>query len=269
MMNPLKAVVPFGVVTLTVRVPGVAAGSIWIVIGILVGVLPVIIVDVTPVPLNVTLVVPSRFRPLIVPAIVVLGTPTAGNTDVIVGMSLGLIKKSENAPESAYAVATFTVREPIVAVIGIVIVIGRPVSVPPAAITAVTPVPLNATADTPLRFDPWIVADTVVPAVPDDGVIPVMIGVAGVMKKEPKGAEVPFGVVTVNVLEPMEAVGIVVIVIGKAVSEPPAAMLAVTPFPLKITAVAPLRCNPLIVADTIVPCTADEGPIDVTLGTVV
>jgi hypothetical protein len=44
-----------------------------------------------------------------------------------------------------------------------VIVIGRLLAVPPEPILAVTPVPLNVTLVAPSRFDPDIVADTVVP----------------------------------------------------------------------------------------------------------
>ncbi len=52
-------------------------------------------------------------------------------------------------------------------------------------------VPLNVTALTPLKFVPLIV--TTVPAVPLDGVKPV---IAGAIVKTPELVAVPFGVVT-------------------------------------------------------------------------
>jgi len=85
-VNPLKAgEVPFGVVTLTVRDPAEADALIDIVTGKFVAVPPVPIVAVTPDPLNVTAVAPSRFVPEMEPTSTSPRFPLCGAIAVIVG----------------------------------------------------------------------------------------------------------------------------------------------------------------------------------------
>ena len=84
--------------------------------------------------------------------------------------------KPLNAGEVPPVAVTVNVRRPAAAPAVIVIVIGRLVAVPPLPIVAVTPVPLNATAVAPVSFVPVMVADTVVPCVPDAGLIAVIAG---------------------------------------------------------------------------------------------
>src|SRR5438876_164861 len=95
-----------------------------------------------------------------------------------------------------------------------------------------------------------------------------MAGVLGLTVRPLKGTDVPFGVTTVALLAPIAAVGAIVRVAEMLVSE---ALLiaAVTPAPSKVRAVAPLRFVPVIVAETVVPCAADGGDIDVMCGTFV
>lgn len=70
--------------------------------------------------------------------------------------------------------------------------------------------------------------------------------------KDEKGALVPEGVVTVNVRAPVAAPAVMVM----SADTLPAALAviaAVTPVPEKVTAVAPVRLLPVMVADTVVP----------------
>src|SRR2546422_1065450 len=86
-VKPLNgALVPEGVVTVTVRRPRAAPGKIVTAIDTLVDPTKVI-AAVTPVPLNVTPVAPDKFWPKSVTATVVLGAPDAGEIDEIVGMA--------------------------------------------------------------------------------------------------------------------------------------------------------------------------------------
>src|SRR5438552_7238058 len=100
------------------------------------------------------------------------------------------------------------------------IVIGTLLSEPPPARTAVTPEPLNATADTPVRLEPPITAENVVPCSPDAGVIEVMIGTLGVIRNPSNTADVPVEVVTCKVRAATLAPGAMFIVIGSIVSLP-------------------------------------------------
>lgn len=68
---------------------------------------------------------------------------------------------------------------PVAAVELIVMLTGTvPVSAlyPPLPIVAVTPEPLKVTADAPANFVPLIFAERVVPAAPEFGSIPVIVG---------------------------------------------------------------------------------------------
>jgi hypothetical protein len=78
-----------------------------------------------------------------------------------------------------------------------------------------------------------------------DGRIEVTVGLRTVNRD---GADVPFGVVTTNGLEPVPASVEIEIDTGSEVEEPPGKTAAVTPAPPNITAVAPDRANPLMVA---------------------
>jgi len=82
-----------------------------------------------------------------------------------------VIVKPLNGAEVPTGVVTVTSRMVNSALEPIVIVIGKLVAVPPEPIVALTPLPVNATAVAPNRFVPAMVADSVVPAAPDGGVI--------------------------------------------------------------------------------------------------
>jgi hypothetical protein len=85
--NPLNAVeIPEGVVTVTVRIPGVAGPAIVIVTRRLVSVLPARSIDAaTSFPENVTAVAPVRLTPVTVAATVAPGAPQFGDMVVIAG----------------------------------------------------------------------------------------------------------------------------------------------------------------------------------------
>src|SRR5207244_10000946 len=88
--------------------------------------------------------------------------------------------------------------------------------------------------------DPLIVAGRLVPAAPEEGVIPVMIG-PDVTVKPLNAGDVPAAVVTVKVRVSVAAPAAIVTVIGRLVAVAPVPVIAVTPLPLKLTAVAPDR----------------------------
>src|SRR5437763_1145831 len=89
---------------------------------------------------------------------------------------------------------------------------------------------------------------------------------AKVTVNEIDGSEVPLGVVTRTARVPMEAAGSMEMLMGRLVAVPPAETTALTPVPLKETAVAPLTLLPLIVADIVVPWAPVPGTIDVKTG---
>jgi hypothetical protein len=58
-------------------------------------------------------------------------------------------------------------------------------------------------------------------------------------------------------------------VTGRLDEVPPLPIVAVTPEPLKVTTVAPVKFAPLMVAGTVVPCALDDGLIPEIAGSAV
>jgi len=159
-------------------------------------------------------------------------------------------------------VVTDTDLEPGVAVASMTTVTGRLVAVPPVPMLAETPIPPKVTAVAPARFVPLMVAGTVAPGAPEDGVIPEIVstgGAGGVTVKPVNGADVPAPVVTVNVRVSVVAPVAMATITGRLVAVPPLAMVAVIPVPLKVTAVAPFRFVPLMVAGKVAPGAPEDG----------
>jgi len=150
-----------------------------------------------------------------------------------------------------------------------VIVTGRPVAVPPVPMLTVTPLPLNVTAVAPVRFRPLIFEGTVVPAVPEGGVMPVITGnvppVGCCTVKPVNGADVPAAVVTVK-LRVSNVALVVIVMLTDRPAVPAVPTIAVTPVPLKSTLVAPVRSVPLIRAGRVVPKVPDDGLMPVMFG---
>src|SRR5205809_570041 len=90
--------------------------------------------------------------------------------------------KPVNGADGPAGVNTEKGRVPAGALASIVTVMGRLAAVPPVPIVAVTPVPLKPTAVAPFRFAPLMVAGRLLPAAPEDGVIPVITGPAVTVK---------------------------------------------------------------------------------------
>ena len=257
--------VPLGVVTVTVLAPSPAPAAIVTVMGRLVAVPPVSMVAVTPLPLNVTAVAPPRPVPLMVAGWLVPAAPEDGLIPVIIGTDVTV--KPLNAGDVPIGVVTVKVRVSVDAPAAIVTVMGRLVAVPPVPMVAVTPLPLKLTAVAPLRLLPLMVAGTLVPGIPEDGLIPVIAGGAGEVTVKPvNGRDVPIPVVTVSVRVSVDAPAAIVTVMGRLVAVPPVPMVAVTPLPLNVTAVAPFRFVPLMVAGWLVPAAPEDGVIPVTTG---
>ena len=78
--------------------------------------------------------------------------------------------------------------------------------------------------------------------------------------------DVPDVAFTVTVRTLSVALAAIVIVIGRLVAVPPPRMTAVTPVPLNVTAVAPVRFVPVMVADAVVPRAPIKGVIANTAG---
>src|SRR5437867_147330 len=129
-------------------------------------------------------------------------------------------------------VVTAKVRVSVAAPAAIVTVMGRLLAVPPVPIVAVTPLPLKLTAVAPLRFDPLMVAGRLLPAVPEEGVIPVMTGPPEVTVKPLKAGDVPAGVVNARVRVSVAAPAAIVTVMGRLLAVPPVPIVAVTPLPI-------------------------------------
>src|SRR5207302_4737429 len=119
-------------------------------------------------------------------------------------------------------------------------------AVAPVPMVAVTPLPLKLTAVAPFRFDPLMVAGRLVPAAPEEGVIPVMIG-PDVTVKPLNAGDVPAAVVTVKVRVSVAAPAAIVTVIGRLVAVAPVPMVAVTPLPLRLKDVASYMLERVIV----------------------
>src|SRR5207247_3323777 len=99
----------------------------------------------------------------------------------------------------------------------------------------------------------------------DDALLIVIIG-TDVTVKPLNAGDVPIGVVTVKVRVSVDAPAAIVTVMGRLVAVPPVPMVAVTPLPLNVTAVAPPRPVPLMVAGTLVPAATADGLIPVMIG---
>src|SRR5881396_3000797 len=255
---------PCGAMTLTLRAARGASDAIVIVTGRLVSVRPVPMVAVTPDPLKTTAVAPVKPVPLTVAPRVLFTTPEFGLIPVITGRACVTVKLL-NGADVPLGVVTVTVLAPSPAPAAIVTVMGRLVAVPPVSMVAVTPLPLNVTAVAPPRPVPLMVAGWLVPAAPEDGLIPVIIG-TDITVKPLNAGDVPIGVVTVKVRVSVDAPAAIVTVMGRLVAVPPVPMVAVTPLPLKLTAVAPLRFVPLMVAGTLVPGVPEDGLIPIIAG---
>src|SRR5207244_1343614 len=171
-----------------------------------------------------------------------------------------------NGSEFPCGAMTLTLRAVRGALDAILIVTGRLISVRPVPMVAVTPDPLKTTAVAPVNPVPLTVAPSVLFTTPEFGLIPVITGRACVTVKLLNGADVPLGVVTVNVRVSVAAPAAIVTVMGRPLAVPPVPIVAVTPLPLKLTAVAPLRFDPLMVAATLVPGAPEDGVIPVIIG---
>src|SRR5207249_3358690 len=97
-----------------------------------------------------------------------------------------------------------------------------------------------------------------VPAAPEDGLIPVIMG-SDLTVKPLKAGDVPAGVVTAKVRVSVAAPTAIVTMMGRLLAIPPVPIVAVTPLPLKLTAVAPPRFDPLMVALRLVPAAPEDG----------
>ena len=173
-----------------------------------------------------------------------------------------------NSADVPALVVTVKLRVSVIARGSIPMLTGRFVDVAPLRIVTVTPVPLKVTAVAPVRFCPLIVVGMAVPAFPEDGVMPVIIGVAGDSTVKPvNGADVPAAVVTVKLCVSGVALVVMVMLTDRPVAVPAVPMIAVTPVPLKSTLVAPVRSVPVIKAGSVVPIVPDVGSIALTTGT--
>src|SRR5947208_7386037 len=186
---------------------------------------------------------------------------------MLVQVGADVTVKELNASEFPCGAMTLTLRAARGASDAIVIVTGRLISVRPVPMVAVTPDPLKTTAVAPVNPVPLTVAPSVLFTTPEFGLMPVITGRAGVTVKPLNGgADVPLGVVTVKVRVSVDAPAAIVIVMGRLLAVPPVPIVAVTPLPLKLTAVAPSRFVPMIIAGRLLPALPEDGMIPVMTG---
>ena len=193
------------VTALIFRGPGAAFLSIVNVSGSAVSVPPASIVAMTPSPLNATAVTPKRLSPVKVVDCAVPCTPAAAEIPVTMGV-LGATVRPLKGADVLVPVVTVTVRRLTVASGATVIDTGMEVSVAPPRTAPETPVPLNVTPVTPVKFVPTTLIEKLVPCVPDDGLTAVTFADAvGVTSKLLRGKETALCVLSFSVRDPKAA----------------------------------------------------------------
>jgi hypothetical protein len=163
-MKSVGVDVPPGVVTVNILGPVTASAAIDKEIGSVDADPPARTAAVMPVPLKVTFVAPDRPVPNIVAVNDVPAVPILGVMLVTKGRGVGLVTANPaNGEDDATPFATVMGRTPSAASGAILTVIGSVVSVAPASITAVTPLPPKVTAVMPPRLMPVIIDEIDVP----------------------------------------------------------------------------------------------------------
>lgn len=132
------------------------------------------------------------------------------------------------------------------------------------AFVQVTPAPDTATVVAPVRFVPDMVTGVAVPCTPDDGVTPVSVGPSTV--KAPMRVADPDPVVRVTFLAVVAAVVVMVKVAVAVCGLRTLRPLTVTPAPLTVMLVAPVRLLPVRVTATAVPRTPEGGATEASVG---
>jgi hypothetical protein len=266
-VKPTAAVVPLGVTTATFRAPSAAVVAIEKVALMVVALATVNEVTVTPVPLTVTAVAPVRLVPVKTTGmllVVVANVAEAGAIRVSVGATT--VKFTVLVIPSG--VVTVSVLTPAAAVSAteqlafMLVIVGIP------EMAQVTPVPDTVTAEALARSVPVRATGTVVPTRPVAGVTEVRDGPASTAKGTTP--VVPLGVTTATFTEPTAAVGAIDKVALMVVALATVNELTVTPVPLTVTAVAPVKRVPVKTTGTllvVVAKVAEAGEMEVRLGT--
>src|SRR5437879_10637671 len=97
---------------------------------------------------------------------------------------------------------------------------GRLSAVSLLAALPISPLPLKLTAVAPPRFDPLMVALRLVPAAPEDGLIPVIMG-SDVTVKPLKAGDVPRSEETASVLQSLTSLASLVPLVSRLLAVPP------------------------------------------------
>jgi hypothetical protein len=130
----------------------------------------------------------------------------------------------------------------------------------------VMPPPFTFTAFTPVRLVPVRVTETVVPCKPVGGATEVSVGDTTVNAPIRKLELAPPEFVTLTFLAPFTAAPVNVKVAVTVVEFTTVTLPTVTPAPLMLTAVVPVRLVPVRVTETVVPRIPRIGVIEVRLG---
>jgi len=117
----------------------------------------------------------------------------------------------------------------------------------------VTPVPDTLTALAPVRLVPVRVTGTVAPCMAAAGLIAVSVGAETIITVNVTLLLVPLGVVTVTFLAPVAALPPMARLAVTEVALTTLILLAVTPVPDTLTALAPVRLVPVSVTGTVTP----------------
>lgn len=260
-------VVPPGVVTVTLLAPSAAPAVIVNVAVIVVGLTTVTALTVTPPPVAATVVpVVVKLDPVRVTGTAVPRRPVLGAIVVRVGVA-GLPTVNATVLVAPIAVVRLRLLAASVAVGVIVMVAVTVVAFTTVMAETLTPVPAPVTAVVPVRPVPVKVTGTLVPRVPEAGLIDVRVAPVTVNVTALEPTLAPPAVVTVTSVVASVAVAEIA---QLAVSEVPPAFTTiveqVTPAVSRVMAVVPVNPVPAMVTGTVVPRTPVVGVIEVTVG---
>jgi hypothetical protein len=254
--------VPLAVTSETMRAPVGALLAITKLAVCEVDVPPPTTAAVTPAPLTVRLVIPSRFVPVISTDTVCPCSPAAGANDEMVGVGGSTVNGSEKGvpPTTRPMVAAPVAAVALITTVAVTVVpVGVPVIVP------VTPALLDTTAVAPERFVPVKVMGNEVPTEPLLGDTLVNVGVADATVKGSENGVPP--TITPRVVAPVAAVALITTVAVTVVPVGVPVIVPVTPRLGEVIAVAFERFVPVkVTVAMVVPTVPLLGEMLVSVG---
>lgn len=264
-------VVPPGVVTVTVLPPGAAfLVSVRVVLICVPATFTLLALAVTPPPDTATMVPPIvKPVPVRTTGTVGPGRPLLGEMAVNVG-ACGRSIVNGKVFVAPPGMVTLTVRAPMAApgaIVKVAITEVWPAAVEVLKLLTVTAPPEMFKADAPARPGPLRVTCTVVPCVPEPGVMAVSEG-STVKFTEPLALVFPLGVARFTVRSVCAALAAMAKLAFTVVSFTGVNPVTLMPPPKPVKPVAPVRSLPVITTGTVVPVYPVGGAINVRIGPV-